>query len=426
MRLRRKLNALIADDYVMSQYMHITPNDMEPVREERSKYGVTCYGPNLSGFQWRGPKGPISQSSQIRVHSQDLIMPNNQTGLLLVFEKVLEEDKGNYTCTDRKGHSVVIKLTVTRVLEFDTPRVQTTKEHEDYLISCKVKGNVKPTFMWTFKSLTIKEGTKSGKYSVEEDGLLVRNVSHLDAGKYTCRAFQTTDDSSVSEDTEIDLVVKHKPVFLELMEGNPIKQYVFSSESANLSCQHSAEPSANVTWSFNGKTFLNSYDHYIVTFNKPEKLGLYTCTVSNSLGTITRRYNLIEGFKPKTPRDLSIIRVGDNYIELTISPNDKSDELVGYRVEYTEKVVKHNSLTYESFNIMNFNTTEGPFALAYLKPNTEYTIKILARNNAGISEFTEPITVRTLAAASDGILSCNTCNYLLFNAIIIVIKIALL
>jgi len=37
----------------------------------------------------------------------------------------------------------------------------------------------------------------------------------------------------------------------------------------------------------------------------------------------------------------------------------------------------------------------GPFALVNLKPNTEYITKILARNRAGYSEYTEPIVVRT-------------------------------
>lgn len=37
----------------------------------------------------------------------------------------------------------------------------------------------------------------------------------------------------------------------------------------------------------------------------------------------------------------------------------------------------------------------GPFVLVNLKPNTEYITKILARNRAGYSEYTEPIVVRT-------------------------------
>lgn len=37
----------------------------------------------------------------------------------------------------------------------------------------------------------------------------------------------------------------------------------------------------------------------------------------------------------------------------------------------------------------------GPFALGNLKPDTEYITKILARNRAGNSEYTDSIVVRT-------------------------------
>lgn len=49
-----------------------------------------------------------------------------------------------------------------------------------------------------------------GKYSVVEGGLLVRNVTHLDSGKYTCRAFETTNKSSVSGSTVIELKVRRE------------------------------------------------------------------------------------------------------------------------------------------------------------------------------------------------------------------------
>lgn len=86
------------------------------------------------------------------------------------------------------------------------------------------------------------------------------------------------------------------------------------------------------------------------------------CMASNTLGKIVRRFNLIEGFKPKTPEDLTVARVSDNYIELQVAPNSKEDELIGYRVEYIARVVEPDGRTYESFEMMNFNTTEGTWS----------------------------------------------------------------
>jgi hypothetical protein len=105
-----------------------------------------------------------------------------------------------------------------------------------------------------------------------------------------------------------------------------------------------------------------------VTFNQPVKLGLYTCTAANSLGKITRRFNLIEGFKPKTPTGLSVARIGDNYIELQVVPGDEDDKLIGYRVEYVTRAVEPGGKTFESFNMMNFNTTEGTCTTTTLRP----------------------------------------------------------
>lgn len=50
----------------VSDIIQIKPNEKEPVRDEWSKYGVSCFGPNLNEFQWRGPAGIISQSPQFR------------------------------------------------------------------------------------------------------------------------------------------------------------------------------------------------------------------------------------------------------------------------------------------------------------------------------------------------------------------------
>lgn len=56
-----------------------------------------------------------------------------------------------------------------------------------------------------------------GKYSVEDGGLLVRNVTHLDAGNYTCRAFETTSKSSVSGSSVINLKVRREYLSIVLL-----------------------------------------------------------------------------------------------------------------------------------------------------------------------------------------------------------------
>lgn len=51
---------------------------------------------------------------------------------------------------------------------------------------------------------------------------------------------------------------------------------------------------------------------------------------------------------------------------------------------------------------MFFFSRSGPFALVNLKPNTEYIIKISARNMAGVSDFSDPLAARTLPVNING------------------------
>lgn len=54
-----------------------------------------------------------------------------------------------------------ISFFFSEILEFDTPREQTTDEYNDYFIRCRVKGNTNPTFMWSFDGRTFKEKMSS-------------------------------------------------------------------------------------------------------------------------------------------------------------------------------------------------------------------------------------------------------------------------
>lgn len=66
----------------------------------------------------------------------------------------------------------------------------------------------------------------------------------------------------------------------------------------------------------------------------------------------------------------------------------------------------------------------GPFALVNLKPNTEYITKILARNRAGNSEYTEPIVVRTSPEIVNSGAAATLSDGLIFGQLLTVIAAA--
>lgn len=48
------------------------------------------------------------------------------------------------------------------------------------------------------------------------------------------------------------------------MEGDIITMYVFKLDSINLTCYNSAEPPANMSWTFEGVAFTNPIENYMV------------------------------------------------------------------------------------------------------------------------------------------------------------------
>ncbi|VVC42052.1 Hypothetical protein CINCED_3A000804 [Cinara cedri] len=73
-------NPLLSIATCSSESIQITPNDIEPVRDEHSKYGVTCHGPDLHDFQWRGPYGLISQDPLLRLVEWQVHRTQEQVG----------------------------------------------------------------------------------------------------------------------------------------------------------------------------------------------------------------------------------------------------------------------------------------------------------------------------------------------------------
>lgn len=95
-----------------------------------------------------------------------------------------------------------------------------------------------------------------------------------------------------------------KPVFLSTMEGDPVNLYVFQSDSVNLSCHNSAEPAANMTWSFNGTTFTNPTDHYIVRiFARHAPYRIDRATLFSAVDGTSRLY----GKRNRSARDTNAI-----------------------------------------------------------------------------------------------------------------------
>lgn len=140
---------------------------------------------------------------------------------------------------------------------------------------------------------------------------MIKKVTKNDAGEYTCKAFQVSTTGSSFEEKTIRLNIKHKPYFIHRNTyGSRNVTYGYVGGMVNLTCEATAEPPANFTWSANNKKFSHK-NHHIFTANHISMLqimiknstafGKYRCEAKNELGTISREIQLKEGTKPDPP-----------------------------------------------------------------------------------------------------------------------------
>ncbi|EDS35755.1 conserved hypothetical protein [Culex quinquefasciatus] len=367
--------------------------------------GCTSSDPDVK-LRWRNPKNAIIANAKGRVHVEQF----SGASLMLIFEAIVRSDQGNWTCeTDTEGGKPVrkksFKMIVNEPISFrDTRTVQTAIEDKDATIRCEVRGHPEPSVSWSFNGQPLFP--PNGKYTMLADGLMIKKVTKNDAGEYTCKAFQVSTTGSSFEEKTIRLNIKHKPYFIHRgTYGSRNVTYGYVGGMVNLTCEATAEPPANFTWSANNKKFSHK-SHHIFTANHISMLqimiknstafGKYRCEAKNELGTISREIQLKEGTKPDPPSRFQLRGVNSDTLDIDVGATKSHDvepdhsTIIGYRFELipTEEYGKYRS--WERANRRDFDVEDGvTYLLVHLIPDTKYLIRVAARNAAGLSDWTE-------------------------------------
>ncbi|KAH3779911.1 hypothetical protein DPMN_157720 [Dreissena polymorpha] len=118
---------------------------------------------------------------------------------------------------------------------------------------------------------------------------------------------------------------------------------------------------------------------------------VYMLDVSNALGSTAEIFTLHAKSKPDVPTGFNIIRVESNAIDIAWIPGFNGGEVQNFTIRYKEVHSENWKNVYVSSSDLNHTWT-----LLGLKPNTTYSIKLLAENKIGTSGWTEEITKTTL------------------------------
>ncbi|KAG8197246.1 hypothetical protein JTE90_007498 [Oedothorax gibbosus] len=361
---------------------------------------ITCSaGPNSGATRltWQAPNERDITISTGKVHVE--AAPDNPYGLELVFEDVRYEDRGKYVCSavidGREAKTHFILKVYQSITFWGTPEQQTGKEETDFMVRCNVRSDPSAIISWYVNGTLLLDGPK---YTITEDGLFIRSLTPRDYGNYTCRAFVVTPHSSQMKNRNITVNVHYRPVWhnphMELAHG-------IIGSSANLTCAAHSQPPPVFEW-FRERTLLgNSKGLYGITNQKWRSIlqvkikdasmfGNYYCMVSNYIGEVERTITLVEGIVPNPPEftvwsdepGIMIIRFAA--IPKAVLP------VLGYRIEW--KLMTDSGWHQARYH----QASDGnEFVLPDLSLESDYAIRIAARNTVGYSNYSQEVILRT-------------------------------
>lgn len=371
--------------------LQLSPALNETERYVNDSYMVTCFGGNGTGARWIGPENIPIPAGAGRIHTEE-----RNKYVSLIFEYIRRNDSGSYVCA-KDNEKASFKLTVVKPIKF-LPGLD--KQHivvgGSDQVRCEAEGIPQPSFMWHVNGSVVKDR----RYTPLPTSLHIMNVTRNDSGIYLCRAFQVTAQTSIVMDLFINVTVHYKPSWKHWQDW-----YGYMGGTANLTCEVDAEPPAEFAWTQNNQSIeaariINEPNKSVLQVNVTDEtvFGTYECKAWNNLGSIKKSGELLEGVKPEPPLSVSIDSITNGVVKLVVKwENDDGDRL-GTRIEYQES--SQLPVSWENASFVDFMGDKGPYELKFLQANKNYALRVATLGEAGLSDFTEDLTL----AISAGIL----------------------
>ncbi|XP_046443395.1 fasciclin-2-like isoform X4 [Daphnia pulex] len=302
----------------------ILPDGGNLIRPVGANIVLTCKGevpdPELiSELRWLGPNGQELPNGD-RISSEDLA---SDVGRILFIKGLQEADSGKYTCSavytsSQRLEAHVNLTTIVGITWEDAPTEQSAIFGQPYKVRCVVRANPPATIDWQRNGVGF---TTNNQYVIENDGVLIREVSLEDDTYFTCRArVQTTGQL---EDRRIRVEVFIPPEFIR----EPVNTSIVEGEGGFMECQASGKPDPVYTWLDRNNQNLNlNRERFIVdeqtgrlTINDAKRTdeGEIKCLVENRAGKIEKTAYLKVIMKPVVVEYLNASGIMGREVSLT-------------------------------------------------------------------------------------------------------------
>ncbi|KAF6210674.1 hypothetical protein GE061_013781 [Apolygus lucorum] len=339
-------------------------------------------------------------------------------GSILSIDSLRSYHSGTYTCSAANdagsvqwSSDLLINVPPRWIIE---PTDKAFAQGSDAKVECKADGFPKPSVTWKRAS-----GDSPGDYKdlkpnnpdvkVEDGTLHVHNIQKVNEGYYLCEAVNGI-GSGLS--AVIMISVQAPPQFEVKMRNQTAR----INDPTVLQCEAKGEKPIGILWNMNNKRLDPKNDaRYTIREETTlpngvlsdlsikstgrEDSALFTCVATNSFGSDDSSINLIVQEVPEAPQALKVLDKSGRSVQLSwVAPYDGNSPIIRYLIEY--KVGKGS---WDSDVVREMVPGHQTMASVFnLSPATTYHMRVVAENEVGISQHSEPVTIVTAEEAPSG------------------------
>lgn len=286
----------------------------------------------VTEMAWSGPNGEAIPNDDGTISTLD---GSSGPGKLdLMIQKLREQDTGVYNCTATYAGNQKLwaSLEVDSYMDIDfgdTPDHQTPIIGEESKIHCTPIAKPAPLVDWLKDLVPLKN---DDNHIIQQDGVLIKNVTEADEGIYRCRARVLAMGSIEYRDIQVTVYI---PPFID----NPPEDINgVEKESVTFHCGASGKPAPTYSWVNKDNEPLEDLDDYVVDSDKgiltimalrPEHSGTYRCTAKSPAGEDFKTAVLRVLTKPKVEQFLNITQAVEKEAEMhCIATGDPAPEII--------------------------------------------------------------------------------------------------
>ncbi|RZF37300.1 hypothetical protein LSTR_LSTR005632 [Laodelphax striatellus] len=340
----------------------------------------------------------------------------------LSIQSLSPEHAGQYSCTASNhaanvSHSSTLLVNVPPRWVSEPQDINVTRGSMA-VFHCQAEGFPTPTLTWRkvigrqpSEYEDINSRTR-GVQITSNGTLIIRQALPEHQGQYLCEA---TNGIGAGLSATVNLIVHIAPEF----EVKSAQASVRRGSSQTLVCQAIGDLPMGINWHADGsgsgsQPSIQFNPRYVIKESQVKDgliselqisntvksdSGTFTCTASNPFGHAERTVHLQVQDAPGKAHDVRVVNSGSRSVKLTwLAPLDDQNPVLQYIIQYKQEAADE----WQSVRAESGVSGGMVGVVGDLQPAMVYTMRVVAENELGAGEPSEPVLLRTEAEAPAG------------------------